>query len=95
VKRKLSRRVSALADTASIAPLETRHREGDDEDAGVLLRAAEEAAAFAETLFYAGRCCSCALANDVLKNSAHLADQCTHCSACVNDALVGLGQGML
>jgi hypothetical protein len=86
------RRVSALVDTASIVPLETRHRESDDEATGVLLRAAEEAA-FAEAPFYAGRCCSWALANDVLKNSAHLADQCAHCSACVNYALVGFGQG--
>ena len=75
-------RVSALVDTASVAPLETGHRESDHEAAGVLLRAAEEAA-FAEARSYAGRCYSCAAANDVLKNAAHLTDQCAHCSACV------------
>ena len=86
------RRVSALVDTASNAPLKTdaSYRERH-EATGVLLRAAEEAA-FAEARSYAGRCYSCAAANDVLKNSA-LADQCAHCSACVNSALVGLDQG--
>ena len=76
-------RVSALVDTASNAPLKTdaSYRERH-EAAGVLLRAAEEAA-FAEARSYAGRCHSCAAANDVLKNAAHLTDQCAHCSACV------------
>ena len=82
MKRKLLRRVSALVDTASVAPLETGHREGDHEAAGVLLRAAEEAT-FAGARSYAGTCYSCAAANDVLKNATHLTDQCAHCSACV------------
>jgi hypothetical protein len=77
------RRVSALVDTASIALLETRRRESDHEAAGSLLRAAEEAA-FAEAPFYTGRCYSCAPASDVLKDSAHLTDQCAHCSACMS-----------
>ena len=92
VQRKLLRKVSALVDTASIAALETEHRESDHEVAGVLLRVVEEAT-FAEARAYAGRCGSCAAGNNVLKNSAHLADQCAHCSACVNSALVGLDQG--
>ena len=84
-------RVSALVDTARNAPLKTDASYRERREAtGVLLRAAEEAA-FAEARSYAGRCDSCAAANDVLKNSA-LADQCAHCSACVNSALVGLGQ---
>ena len=75
-------RVSALVDTASVAPLETGHREGDHEAAGVLLRAAEEAT-FAEARSYTSKCESCAAASDVLKDAAHLTDQCAHCSACV------------
>ena len=76
-------RVSALVDTASNAPLNTdaSYRERH-EVTGVLLRAAEEAT-FAEARSYAGRCYSCAAANDVLKNATHLTDQCAHCSACV------------
>ena len=91
VRLKLLRRVSALVDIANIAPLEARDRVSDREVAGVLLRTVEEAT-FAEARCYAGRCDSCAAGNNVLKNSAHLADQCAHCSACVNSALVGLGQ---
>ena len=90
VRLKLLGGVSALVDIANIAPLEARDRVSDREVAGVLLRTVEEAT-FAEARCYAGRCDSCAAANDVLKNSA-LADQCAHCSACVNSALVGLGQ---
>jgi hypothetical protein len=71
-----------VVDTASSAPLETRYREGDHEATGVLLRAAEEAT-FAEARSYTGRCDSCAAADDVLKDAAHLSDQCAHCSACV------------
>ena len=82
VKRKLLRRVSALVDTASVAPLETGHRESDHEAAGVLLRAAEEAT-FAEARSYTSKCESCAAASDVFKDAAHLTDQCAHCSACV------------
>ena len=82
VRLKLLRRVSALVDTASVAPLEARDRVSDREVAGVLLRTVEEAT-FAEARCYAGRCDSCAAVNDVLKNAAHLADQCAHCSACV------------
>ena len=82
MKRKLLRRVSALVDTASVAPLETGHRESDHEAAGVLLRAAEEAT-FAEARSYTSKCESCAAASDVLKDAAHLTDQCAHCSACV------------
>ena len=82
MKRKLLRRVSALVDTASVAPLETGHREGDHEATGVLLRAAEEAT-FAEARSYTSKCESCAAASDVLKDAAHLTDQCAHCSACV------------
>jgi hypothetical protein len=76
-------RVSALVDTASNAPLKTdaSYRERD-EVTGVLLRAAEEAT-FAEARSYAGRCYSCAAANNVLKTAADLTDQCAHCSACV------------
>jgi hypothetical protein len=76
-------RVSALADTASNAPLKTdaSYRERH-EVTGVLLRAAEEAT-FAEARSYAGRCYSCAAANDVLTTAAHLTDQCAHCSTCV------------
>jgi len=90
VRLKLLGGVSALVDIANIAPLEARDRVSDREVAGVLLRTVEEAT-FAEARCYAGRCDSCVAANDVLKNSA-LADQCAHCSACVNSALVGLGQ---
>jgi hypothetical protein len=75
--------VSALVDTASIAPLETRHRESDHEAARVVLLRAAEEAAFAEARSYAARCKSYAAANDVLKNAAHLTDQCAHCSACL------------
>ena len=78
-----TKRVSALVDTASNAPLkmDASYRERH-EATGVLLRAAEEAA-FAEARSYAGRCDSCAAANDALKKASHLTDQCAHCSACV------------
>jgi hypothetical protein len=76
-------RVSALVDTASNAPAKTDASYGERHEAtAVLLRAAEEAA-FAEARWYAGRCYSCAAANDVLKKASHLTDQCAHCSACV------------
>jgi hypothetical protein len=76
-------RVSALVDTASNATLkaDASYRERH-ETAGVLPRAAEEAA-FAEARAHAGRCDSCGAAYDVLKTAAHLTDHCAHCSACV------------
>jgi hypothetical protein len=78
-----TKRVSALVDTASNAPLNTDASYGERHEAtGVLLRAAEEAT-FAEPRAHAGRCYSCAAANDVLKTAAHLTDQCAQCSACV------------
>ena len=78
-----TKRVSALVDTASNAPLNTdaSYRERH-EVTGVLLRAAE-GATFAEARSYAGRCYSCAAAKDVVKKASHLTDQCAHCSACV------------
>ena len=82
MRLKLLGGVSALVDIANIAPLEARDRVSDREVAGVLLRTVEEAT-FAEARCYAGRCDSCAAASDVLKNAAHLTDQCAHCSACV------------
>jgi len=78
-----TKRISALVDTASNAPLKTdaSYRERN-EATEVWLRAAEEAT-FAEARSYAGRCYSCAAANDVVENATHLTDQCAHCSACI------------
>jgi hypothetical protein len=76
-------RVSALVDTAGNATLKTDASYPEcHEVTGALLRAAEEAT-IAEARSYAGRCDSCAAADDSLKDVAHLTDQCAHCSACV------------